>query len=706
MKRITESVEIFGKKILFEIGDLVPQAHGAAFVKMGGTEILATVLMGKTEKEEMGFFPLTVEYEERYYAAGKIKGPRFMKREGRPSDKAICNARMIDRALRPLFPEELKREVQVIVTVLSWDGENDPDVLGLLGSSLAISLSEIPFLGPVSAVRVGEKEGNFILFPNYQERENSNFDIVFSGVKKEKFFLNMIETGYLEASEEKILKAFDFAVPFLEKLIEFQESLQKKYGKEKIEIKKEPQDLELEFAIKEEFEDKIRKSLEGKDKIERAEFLEELNNQLLEFLKFKFPERISKGLKIFKELYKKVLRENILEKDLRPDGRTPDQLREIEIETGILPRTHGSALFSKGLTKVLSILTLGGPNDVQLLEGMEISGKKRFLHHYNFPPYCSGEIRHLRGPSRREIGHGILAEKALLPVIPSFEEFPYTIRVVSEVLSSNGSTSMGATCAACLALMDGGVPIKKMVAGVGLGMVGKKILVDIQGPEDFFGEMDFKIAGTKECVTALQMDVKILGIERETLKECLEKGKKARIEILEKMEKILPKPKQLSEFAPKVLFLKISPEKIREVIGPGGRVITGIISKFGVTIDIEEDGKIYVSGDNKENVEKAIEVIKEITREIKVGDLFEATVKRLMTFGIIFELFPGQEALLHSSKLKGIKKENYKKIFEIGKKFLVKVDSFDEFGRIRLELVDQSVLKPFLRGTKGQIRKR
>jgi polyribonucleotide nucleotidyltransferase len=706
MKRITESIEIFGKKILFEIGDLVPQAHGAAFVKMGGTEILATALMGKTEKEEMGFFPLTVEYEERYYAAGKIRGPRFMKREGRPSDKAICNARMIDRALRPLFPEELKREVQVIVTVLSWDGENDPDVLGLLGSSLAISLSEIPFLGPVSAVRVGEKEGNFILFPNYQERENSNFDIVFSGVKKEKFFLNMIETGYLEASEEKILKAFDFAVPFLEKLIEFQESLQKKYGKEKIEIKKEAQDLELEFAIKEEFEDKIRESLEGKDKIERAEFLEELNNQFLEFLKFKFPERISKGLKIFKELYKKILRENILEKNLRPDGRAPDQLREIEIETGILPRTHGSALFSKGLTKVLSILTLGGPNDVQLLEGMEISGKKRFLHHYNFPPYCSGEIRHLRGPSRREIGHGILAEKALLPVIPSFEEFPYTIRVVSEVLSSNGSTSMGATCAACLALMDGGVPIKKMVAGVGLGMVGKKILVDIQGPEDFFGEMDFKIAGTKECVTALQMDVKILGIERETLKECLEKGKKARIEILEKMEKILPKPKQLSEFAPKVLFLKISPEKIREVIGPGGRVITGIISKFGVTIDIEEDGKIYVSGDNKENVEKAIEVIKEITREIKVGDLFEATVKRLMTFGIIFELFPGQEALLHSSKLKGIKKENYKKIFEIGKKFLVKVDSFDEFGRIRLELVDQSVLKPFLKKAKCQIRKR
>ena len=695
MKRITESIEVFGKKILFEIGDLVSQAQGAAFVKMGGTEILATVLMGKTEKEAMGFFPLTVEYEERYYAAGKIKGPRFIKREGRPSDKAICNARMIDRALRPLFPEELKREVQIIVTVLSWDGENDPDVLGLLGSSLAISLSEIPFLGPVSAVRVGEKEGNFVLFPSYQERENSNFDVVFSGVKKEKFLLNMIETGYLEAPEEKILKSFDFAIPFLEKLIEFQEGLQKKYGKEKIKLEKEPQDLELEFAIKEEFEDKIRESLEGKDKIERAEFLEELNNQLLEFLKFKFPERISKGLKIFKELYKKILRENILERNLRPDGRKPEELRKIEIETGILLRTHGSALFSKGLTKVLSILTLGGPNDVQLLEGMEISGKKRFLHHYNFPPYCSGEIRHVRGPSRREIGHGILAEKALLPVIPSFEEFPYTIRVVSEVLSSNGSTSMGATCAACLALIDGGVPIKKMVAGIGLGMVGKKILVDIQGPEDFFGEMDFKIAGTKDYVTALQMDVKILGIEREIFRKCLEKGKKARLEVLEKMEKVLPRPNPLSEFAPKVLFLKINPEKIREVIGPGGRVINKIISKFGVTIDIEEDGEIYVSGEKKENVEKALEMIKEIIREIKVGEVFEGRVKKLMSFGVIFEIFPGQEALLHASKIKEISKKDYKKIFEIGKNFLVKVDSIDEFGRINLELVDFSFLKRF-----------
>jgi len=695
MKKITEEIEIFGKKIVVEIGDLVPQAQGSVFVKVGGTEILAAVLMGKTEKEEMGFFPLTVEYEERYYAAGKIKGPRFIKREGRPSDKAICNARMIDRALRPLFPEELKREVQIIVTVLSWDGENDPDVLGLLGSSLAVSLSEIPFLGPVSVVRVGEREGNFVLFPSYQERESSNFDVVFSGIKKEKFLLNMIETGYLEAPEDKILKAFDFAVPFLEKLVEFQEYLRKKYGKEKIKLEKEPQDLELEFAIKEEFEDKVRKSLEGKDKIERAEFLEELNNQLLEFLKIKFPERISKGLKTFKELYKKILRENVLERNLRPDGRGSEELRKIEIETGILPRTHGSALFSKGLTKVLSILTLGGPNDVQLLEGMEISGKKRFLHHYNFPSYCSGEIRHLKGPSRREIGHGILAEKALLPVIPSFEEFPYTIRVVSEVLSSNGSTSMGSTCAACLALMDGGVPIKKTVAGVGLGMVGKKILVDIQGPEDFFGEMDFKIAGTKNYVTALQMDVKILGIEREIFKECLEKGKKARMEVLEKMEKVLPKPKQLSEFAPKVLSLKINPEKIRDVIGPGGRVITGIISKFGVTIDIEEDGKIYISGEKKENAEKALQMIKEITKEVKVGEVFEGTVKRLLNFGIIFEIFPGQEALLHASKIRGVNKKDYAKIFKIGKSFLVRVDSIDEFGRINLELVNLSCLESF-----------
>jgi len=686
MKRIVEEIEIFGKKIFIEIGDLIPQANGAVFVKLGGTEILATVLMGKSEKEEMGFFPLTVEYEERYYAAGKIKGPRFMKREGRPSDKAICNARMIDRAIRPLFPENLKREVQVIVTVLSWDGENDPDVLGLLGASLALSISEIPFFGPVSATRVGENEKGFILFPTYQERENSSFDIVFSGVKREDFLLNMIESGSLEAPEEKIFEAFEFSIPYLEKLISFQEGIQRKYGKEKIKIEKEPQDFELEFAIKEEFEEKIRESLMGKDKMERSEFLEELNAQLLDFLKFKFPERIAKGLKIFKELYKKVLRENVIEKNLRPDGRGPEDLRKIEIDTGILPRTHGSGIFAKGLTKVLSILTLGAPNDVQLLEGMEISGKKRFLHHYNFPSYCSGEIKHLKGPSRREIGHGLLAEKALLPVIPAFEEFPYTIRVVSEVLSSNGSTSMGSVCAACLALMDGGVPIKNLVAGIGLGMINKKILVDIQGPEDFFGEMDFKIAGTKEKVTALQMDVKVFGISKETFKECLEKGKKARLEVLRKMEQHLPKPRDLSEFAPRVLTLKINPEKIREVIGPGGKVINEIIANFGVSIDIEDDGKIFIAGEKKENVERAAEVIKEITREIRVGDIFEGKVKRLLNFGIILEIFPGQEALLHASKIRNIPQKNYKKIFEIGKKFLVRVDSIDEFGRINVEL--------------------
>lgn len=685
MKEIFE-LEILNKKFIVEIGDLVAQANGACFLTLGGTKILATASVSDYEKEELDFFPLTVDYEERYYAAGKIKGPRYIKRETRPSDEAICNARMIDRAIRPLFPEDLKREVQVVVTVLSWDGENDPDVLGLLGSSIALSISDIPWKGPVGCLRVGKIGKDFIFNPTYSQKESSEMDVVFAGVKRNgKILLNMIEGGFLESKEEEVVASFDFSLSILEKLIEFQKKIQEKIGKPKIQVFPEKDEL-LQEEILKNFEKKFEEALFPKDKIERGKFLKEVMEELNEFLKLNFPQKINLGFKIARKIYKKILEKNILEKGVRPDGRGLDEMRNIEMEVGVLPRTHGSAIFSRGLTKSLSIVTLGAPDDVQLLEGMEISGKKRFMHHYNFPPYSAGEIKPIKGPGRREIGHGMLVEKALSPIIPSFDEFPYTIRIVSEILSSNGSTSMAASSSSSLALMDAGVPIKRPVAGISLGLVKEKILVDIQGPEDAFGEMDFKVAGTEKGITAIQMDVKIDGITREILKECLEKGKRARLKILEKMKEILPEPRrEVSPLAPKVLKIKIDPEKIREVIGPGGRVINEIIAECGVSIKIEETGEIYITAEKEEAPKKAAVWIKNITRQIRIGEIFYGKVKRILSFGAIIEISPGQEGLLHVSKMKKRKI----KLLKIGEIIPVKVIAIDEMGRLNLDLLEK-----------------
>ena len=683
-------IELGKRKLICEISDFVKQADGACFLRYGDSMVLSTTVMGE-ERKDLNYFPLTVEYEERYYAAGKIKGPRYIKRETRPSDEAICNARMIDRTLRPLFPEDFKNEVQIINTILSWDGENDPDIIGLLASSISLSISQIPWKGPVVALRIGKIGENFILNPTYKQREESEMDLVISVIEKNgKILINMIEAGCSEVKEDEVMKAFDFAKPYFKKLISFQKEIQKAVGKQKIEIKKE-RNLELEKEIKKRFGKDIKEALEPKEKIERTEFLKKLNERVEEFLKEKFPEKIGEGFAILRKEYKRILQKNILEKNLRPDGRKPDEIREIFCEVSVLPRTHGSAIFSRGLTKSLSILTLGAPGDVQLLEGMEITGKKRFMHHYNFPPYCAGEIKPLRGPGRREIGHGMLVERALLPVIPSFDDFPYTIRIVTEILSSNGSTSMASCCSSSLALMDAGVPIKAPVAGIALGLAidekgNYKILTDIQGPEDFFGNMDFKVAGTEKGICAIQMDLKIDGISKEIMKECLEKAKKARLFILKKMKEVLPTPrKKLSPFAPKILTIQINPEKIREVIGPGGRVINEIISECGVSIDIEETGKIFVTAEKEEAAKKAIAWIKNITREIKVGEVFQGKVKRVLGFGVLIELVPGQEGLLHISKMKPLLKKGKK--IKVGDLIPVKVVSIDEIGRINLGLV-------------------
>ena len=692
------NLKLEDREIEVDFNNLAEQANGSVIVRCGETMVLATCVMSKKEIEDRGFFPLTVEYEEKYYAAGRIKSSRYIKREGRPSDEAICNARLIDRAIRPRFPENLSREVQVIATVLSWDGQNDPDVLSLLGASLALSVSDIPWFGPIGAVRVCRNKGKFILNPTYQEKEDSDLEFVFSGVIGEKgeFLINMIEGNSDEVDESSVLSALDFAEEYLKKIIEFQKNISKKIGKKKIVLEAEKIDASLEKEIRKLLADRLEKSLFQKDKNKREEALTELKDEIMEFFKDKYPDqdKSKEVARFFEREINRLVHENILKYNKRVDGREIDELREISCRVGLLPRTHGSGLFCRGKTKALSILTLGAPGDQQLLEGMEIVGKKRYMHHYNFPPYSAGEIRPIRGPGRREIGHGMLAEKALLPLIPSKEEFPYTIRIVTEILSSNGSTSMASVSGSSLALMDAGVPIKRAAAGIAMGLIQDKetgeyrILTDIQGPEDHYGDMDFKVAGTKKGITAIQMDVKIEGINKKIIAETIEGAKKARMEILNSMEKVIRKPRaHLSPYAPKILTLQIDPDRIGDVIGPGGKVINGIIDKTGATIDIQEEGLIYVSSESREKAEEAVDFIKKITEQIEPGEIFEGKVKRILEFGAFVEILPRREGLIHISKLSSRRVKKVEDVVRVGDIVRVKVISVDEQKRINLSLI-------------------
>lgn len=692
-------LELANRELKIKITNLAERASGSCLIQYGETVVLTTAVMSEREIEGRDFFPLSVDYEEKYYAAGKIKGPRYMKRETRPSDEAICNARLIDRAIRPLFPENLKREVQLINTVLSWDGQNDPDILGLIGSSLALLVSNIPWSGPIGAVRIGRIDGKFVLNPIYEEREKSQMEIVFSAIlENDKFLINMMEGGFEEVSENLIFDALKFSQPYLEKLIAFQKEIFEKAGKEKIILPSLNPEIELEKEIREFLGNRLELALFKKEISDPMKKVNDLKEELIFFIENRYSD--SKKIEYAKEFFEKeinrLLREKILKEEKRSDGRKLDEIREIYCKVGLLPRTHGSGLFCRGQTKALSILTLGAPGDVQLLEGMEIVGEKRFMHHYNFPPYSAGEVGPIRGPGRREIGHGMLAEKALLPVIPSFDKFPYTVRIVSEILSSNGSTSMASCCSSSLALMDAGVPIERPVAGIALGLISDnngnyKILTDIQGPEDHHGEMDFKIAGTEKGVTAIQMDVKIKGIGEEILKEVLERGKKARKQILEKMLKVLDKPRnELSPFAPRILTLQINPEKIRDVIGPGGKIINEIIEECGVSIDIMPNGKVFVTAEKEEAAKKAVAWIKNITREVKVGEIFQGKVKRILNFGAIVEIFPGQEGLIHISQMAPFRVGKVEDIVKVGDVIPVKVVSIDEQGRINLSLKETS----------------
>lgn len=721
MKKEVFKLGLDNRELSVELQNLAEMANGSVLVRYGDTLILATCCMSKEEKD-LGFFPLTVDYEEKYYAAGKILGSRYIRRESRPSDEAILTARLIDRAIRPRFPANFSREVQVVITCLSWDRENDPDIIGLIGASLCLSLSDIPWSGPIAVLRIGRINDEFILNPTYEQREKSELDLVVAGKERDKqILINMIEAEGEEVPEEMILQAYQFVKPHLKKIIDFQNQILKKEGKEKITLKPSLSDPKLEKEIKEFLEDKLEKALYSKDKAKRMvaetnslpsrsaspRSMDEVNNlkeELSCFIEGKYPGlgRTKYARDFFEKEIERIIQENIIKAEKRPDGRKLDEIREVRCQAGLLPRTHGSGLFCRGQTKALSILTLGAPGDVKLLEGMEIVGKKRFMHHYNFPPYSVGEVKPLRGPSRRDIGHGMLAEKALLPVIPTFDDFPYTIRVVSEILSSNGSTSMASCSAASLALMDAGVPIRSPVAGISIGLMTEKepffatkalesknykILADIQGPEDHHGSMDFKIAGTRQGITCLQMDVKIEGINEEILKESLDLAKKIRHQILHEMNKVLEKPRsQLSPFAPRILTLQINPEKIREVIGPGGKVINEIIKECGVSIDIEDTGKIFITAEKEEAGKKAISWIKNITREIKVGEVFQGRVKRILDFGAFVEVMPKQEGLIHISHLSPHRVRRVEDVVKVGDMVRVQVIGIDEQGRINLSL--------------------
>ena len=697
-KKTTASLEIGGKTLTLEVGQLAQQATSSVLARLGDTMVLVTVVMGK-ERSDIDYFPLTVEYVERLYAGGRIKGSRWVKREGRPTDDAVLTARLIDRSVRPLFPKEFKKEVQIIATVLSVDGENSPDVLSVVAASAALAISPIPWKGPVGAVRIGyvknkeSKKADFIVNPGIAESELSELDLIVASLKGKTL---MLEAGALQVSEEVALDSIKKAQIENDKIIDFIEDFAKKIGAKKEEIKLNTQYQELIALLEKSYRTEIVGMIKSRVTKESSGDAGDFIDKIIEEQKTKdedFAGDKKLIAKAVESIMFRALRESTLVKGIRPDGRKIDEIRPISCQISVLPRTHGSALFNRGDTQALTIATLGSPRMEQLIESAEGEESKRYIHHYNMPPYSVGEAGRLGFTSRREIGHGALGERAIMAVIPSQAEFPYTIRVVSEILSSNGSTSMAATCGSTLALIDAGVPLKKPVAGIAMGMVSKDdkyvILTDILGLEDFSGDMDFKVAGTESGVTAIQLDVKILGLTIEQIKEVFEKAKKARLFILEKMIAVVgTERKGISEYAPKIEQVQVPVDKIGEVIGPGGRVIKSIIATTGATVDVEDTGVVTISGTDKDAVAKAVEWVKGIVREVKVGEIFpEAEVKRILPFGAFVEFLPGKEGMVHVSKMKEGFVRNPSDVVQIGQKFKVKVVEIDDQGRTNLSML-------------------
>ena len=688
------TLDIGGRELSIKLTDWADQTDGSVVAQYGETVVLATAVMSDKPREGTSFFPLLVDYQEKLYAAGKIKGSRFIKREGRPSDKATLTGRMIDRAIRPRFNGKIRNDIQVVLNVLSFDGKNDPDISALIAASLSLHISNIPWAGPIAAVKVGRVDNEYVLNPTIEDEEKSDFLITLAGTKDK---INMIEASAREVSEEDIVAAFEFGKKYIQKIIEFQESIAKEVAPKKREVSLFEIDESLKPEIDSFLDPRLEDALFTEFKKERVGALNELKEELVSSLKEKHEDiskdSISAALDYFEEKTDAVVHKNVLEKERRVDERKLDEVRSLRCDTSFLPRTHGSGMFMRGNTHSLATVTLGPPGDEQIIDEMEEEYKKRFMFHYNFPAFSVGEVAPMRSPGRREIGHGALAEKALEPVIPSKEDFPYTIRVVSEILSSNGSSSMASACAGSLALMDAGVPITKPVAGIAMGlMTGSegehKVLTDIQGPEDHYGDMDFKVAGTADGVTAIQMDVKIEGVTIEILQKTLIQAKKARLEILDAITKTLKGPREsLSPHAPRILVVQINPEKIRDVIGPGGKVINKIIEDTGVlSIDIEDDGKVYVAAapGGSEGGDKAISIIKNITREIKIGEIFTAKVVKVADFGAFVELTPRHEGLVHVSELSDHFVKNVEDVVKMGDNIRVKVIRIDEQGKIAL----------------------
>ena len=678
-------MELGGRKLVIENGKMAKQANGAVLVRYGDTVVLVTATASAEPREGVDFFPLTVDYEEKMYAAGKIPGG-FIKREGRPSSDAILCARLIDRPIRPLFPKGYRNDVQIVATVMSVEQDNAPELAAMIGASAALTVSDIPFNGPIAGVRVGRVNDEFVINPTEEQRKVSTLNLTVAGSYDA---VMMVEAGANELPEEVILDAILFGHQEIKRIVEFQNEIRNECGKEKREAKLFTVPEELMTAVRGYTKDRLDEATRNPDKLDRDAHIADINAEAMEHFLVEYPEMDKEIAIALHDIEKEIVRRMITHEKIRPDGREVEEVRPVSCEVGLLPRTHGSGLFTRGQTQILTVTTLGPLGDEQIIDGLGPETTKHYIHHYNFPGYSVGEAKPIRSPGRREIGHGALAERALVPVIPTTEEFPYTIRLVSEVLESNGSSSMGSVCGSTLSLMNAGVPIKRPVSGVAMGLVkeGDKytILTDIQGMEDALGDMDFKVAGTTEGVTAIQMDIKVAGIDRDILYSALQQAKRGRAFILGKMLECIDKPAaELSPYAPRVETIKIKVDKIRDVIGTGGKVVKKIIDETGVQIDIHEDGNIFISSVDAESMKKARQMIEDIVREVEVGEVYTGKVTRLMKFGAFIEVLPGKEGLCHISQLADHRVEKVEDVVQVGDQLQVKVVEIDDKGRVNL----------------------
>ncbi|MBE5815049.1 MAG: polyribonucleotide nucleotidyltransferase [Clostridiales bacterium] len=681
------STELAGRPLSIEFGKYAQQANGSAFVRYGDTVVMVNATMSEKAREGVDFFPLSVDFEEKQYSVGKIPGG-FIKREGRPTEKATLTCRLIDRPLRPLFPKGMRNDVQVVATCLSVDKDIPPEIPAMIGSSAALSVSDIPWGGPTGTVVVGCIDGEFVINPTEEQRQKSSMHLTVSGTADAVL---MVEAGANEVSEETMLSAILYGHEEIKKIVAFIEQIKAEIGKEKAEVQLVTTGDDVKAAVREFAYDKCCWVFETPDRHERKEREDQVQAECNEHFAEQFEGRMSEVADAIYYLKKEIMRKKILEQGIRPDGRGLTDVRPIWCEVGVLPRTHGSAIFTRGETQALTVTTLGSMSDVQILDGLGTEDSKRYIHHYNMPPYATGEAGRMKSPGRREIGHGALAERALLPVVPGEDEFPYALRLVSEILSSNGSSSMASVCGSTLSLMDAGVPIKAPVAGVAMGLIkdaesgNVAVLTDIQGLEDFLGDMDFKVAGTVKGITAIQMDIKIAGIDRNILEKALGQALQGRLHILKIMLDTLGQPREhLSKYAPKIIRFTINPEKIREVIGPGGKMINKIIAETGVKIDIEDDGRVYIATPDEAAATKARRIIEGIAKDVEVGDVYLGKVVRIMNFGAFIELTPGKDGMLHISKMADHRVEKVEDVMNIGDEIEVKVNEIDSQGRVNL----------------------